>query len=48
MIQKFHHIAGFEASILRSAPVMRRDGLRSGKGVAGSFLGHGFVAFWRV
>ena len=48
MIQKLHHIAGFEASILRAAPVMGRNRLRGGKGAAGSFLGHGFGAFWRV
>ena len=48
MVQKFHHIAGFEAGILRAAPVMGRNRLRGGEGAAGCFLGHGFGAFWRV
>ena len=48
MVQKFHHIAGFEAGVLRAAPVMRRDGLRGSKGAAGFFFGVGFSAFWRV
>ena len=47
MVQKFHHIAGFEAGVLRAAPVMRGDGLRGGKGAAGCFFGARFLTFWR-
>ena len=45
MIQKLHHIAGFETGILRAAPVMGRNGLRGRKGAARGFLGHRIGAF---
>ena len=45
MVQKLHHITGFEAGVFSAAPVMGGNGLRGGKGAAGGFLGHGFGAF---